>query len=70
MDALEDQIYPQREKILERINWEFDPQAFDARQVNCRLVKLSAELMEVEKDLIARRKKNKLVVLRPEKNTT
>lgn len=70
VDALEDQIYPQREKILERINWEFDPQAFDARQVNCRLVKLSAELMEVEKDLIARRKKNKLVVLRPEKNTT
>jgi len=70
VDALEDQIYPEREKIIGKVNWEFDPQAFDARQVNCRLIRLTAELEQVEKDLIARRKKNKLVVLRPEKNVT
>lgn len=70
VDALEDQIYPEREEIIGKVNWEFDPQAFDARQVNCRLIRLTAELEQVEKDLIARRKKNKLVVLRPEKNVT
>lgn len=70
VDALEDQIYPEREKIIGKVNWEFDPQAFDARQVNCRLIRLTVELEQVERDLIARRKKNKLVVLRPEMSTT
>lgn len=65
VEALEDDLYPHRDELLGKINYMFDPQAFDVRQVNRRLIQLSAELDQVEKDLIARRKKNKLVVLRP-----
>lgn len=70
VDALEDQLYPQRDELVGKINYDFDPQAFDVRQVNRRLIQLSAELDQVEQDLIARRKKNKLVVLRTEPTVT
>lgn len=70
VDALEDDLYPQRDELLGKINYVFDPQSFDVRQVNHRLIQLSAELDQVEADLIARRKKNKLVVLRPNQSAT
>ena len=65
VNAIEDPNHSNREKMLGLINYAFDPDAFDVGQVNIRLLVMDAEFSFYEKELIARKKRNKLVVLKP-----
>lgn len=66
LNIIEDPTNVNRENTLRSINVDqFDPDAFDASLVNLRLYTMDADFRRTEKDLAARKRKNKLVLLKP-----
>lgn len=66
LNIIEDPSNVNRENTLRSIGVDyFDPDAFDACLVNLRLYTMDADFRKTEKDLATRKRKNKLVLLKP-----
>lgn len=66
INIIEDPSHANRDETLKLARADqFDPDAFDAGLVNLRLYTLDAEMERYARDIADRRKKNKLVVLKP-----